>query len=61
VDFVNINITCKGISVGDYDKDNNMKGKEPTICKKFRRIFKICTTLNRKAKLKEKEDNKKMI
>ena len=27
--------------VGDYDKDdNNMKGKEPTICKKFRRIFK---------------------
>ena len=26
--------------VGDYDKgDNNMKGKEPTICKKFRRIF----------------------
>ena len=26
--------------VGDYDKsNNNMKGKEPTICKKFRRIF----------------------
>ncbi len=26
--------------VGDYDKgDNNMKGNEPTICKKFRRIF----------------------
>ena len=26
--------------VGDYDKgDNNMNGKEPTICKKFRRIF----------------------
>ena len=26
--------------IGDYDKgDNNMKGKEPTICKKFRRIF----------------------
>jgi hypothetical protein len=26
--------------VGDYDKgDHNMKGKEPTICKKFRRIF----------------------
>ena len=24
----------------DYDKcDNNMKVKEPTICKKFRRIF----------------------
>jgi hypothetical protein len=27
--------------MGDYDKgDNNMKGVEPTICKKFRRIFK---------------------
>jgi hypothetical protein len=27
--------------LGDYDKcDNNMKGKEPTICKKIRRIFK---------------------
>jgi hypothetical protein len=26
--------------IGDYDKsDSNMKGKEPTICKKFRRIF----------------------
>ena len=26
--------------VGNYDKgNNNMKGKEPTICKKFRRIF----------------------
>jgi transposase len=26
--------------MGDYDKsDYNMKGKEPTICKKFRRIF----------------------
>ena len=26
--------------VGDYDKcDNNMKAKEPTICKKFRIIF----------------------
>ena len=25
---------------GDYDKgDYNMKGKEPVICKKFRRIF----------------------
>ena len=27
--------------MGDWDKgDYNMKGKEPTICKKFRRIFK---------------------
>jgi len=27
--------------MGDFDKgDYNMKGKEPTICKKFRRIFK---------------------
>lgn len=27
--------------MGDYDKgDNNMKGVEPTICKKFRKIFK---------------------
>jgi len=27
--------------IGDWDKgDYNMKGKEPTICKKFRRIFK---------------------
>ena len=27
--------------LGDYDKgDYNMKGVEPTICKKFRRIFK---------------------
>ena len=27
--------------MGDYDKGNhNMRGKEPTICKKFRRIFK---------------------
>jgi hypothetical protein len=26
--------------MGDYDKcDYNMKGKEPVICKKFRRIF----------------------
>ncbi len=26
--------------MGDYDKGNyNMKGKEPVICKKFRRIF----------------------
>ena len=25
--------------MGDYDKGENMKGKEPTICKKFRRIF----------------------
>ena len=26
--------------MGDYDKgNNNMKGKEPVICKKFRRIF----------------------
>ena len=29
------------IVFGDYDKGNyNMKGKEPSICKKFRRIFK---------------------
>ncbi len=28
------------IVMGDYDKENNhMKGKEPTICKRFRRIF----------------------
>jgi hypothetical protein len=27
--------------IGDWDKgDYNMKGKEPTICKKIRRIFK---------------------
>ena len=26
--------------MGDYDKGENMKGKEPVICKKFRRIFK---------------------
>jgi transposase len=27
--------------MGDWDKGNyNMKGKEPTICKKFRKIFK---------------------
>lgn len=27
--------------MGDYDKGaHNMRGKEPTICKKFRRIFK---------------------
>ena len=27
--------------MGDYDKgDHNMKGVEPVICKKFRRIFK---------------------
>jgi hypothetical protein len=26
--------------MGDWDKGENMKGKEPTICKKFRRIFK---------------------
>ena len=25
--------------MGDWDKGENMKGKEPTICKKFRRIF----------------------
>jgi hypothetical protein len=25
--------------MGDYDKGENMKGKEPVICKKFRRIF----------------------
>ena len=29
------------VVMGDYDKgSNNMKGKEPTICKKFRRLFK---------------------
>lgn len=29
------------IVMGDYDKgNNNMRNKEPTICKKFRRIFK---------------------
>jgi transposase len=29
------------IVIGDYDKgDSNMKGKEPAICKKLRRIFK---------------------
>ncbi len=25
--------------MGDYDKGEHMKGKEPTICKRFRRIF----------------------
>ena len=25
--------------MGDYDKNEHMKGVEPTICKKFRRIF----------------------
>jgi hypothetical protein len=25
--------------MGDYDKGENMRGKEPVICKKFRRIF----------------------
>jgi len=29
------------IAIGDYDKENNnMSGLEPTICKKFRKIFK---------------------
>jgi hypothetical protein len=28
------------IAYGDYSKDHNMKGLEPTINKKFRRIFK---------------------
>ena len=29
------------VVMGDYDKGaNNMKGKEPTICKKIRRLFK---------------------
>jgi hypothetical protein len=29
------------VVMGDYDKgSHNMKGKEPTICKKFRRLFK---------------------
>ena len=29
------------VIMGDYDKgSNNMRGKEPTICKKFRRLFK---------------------
>jgi hypothetical protein len=29
------------IAMGDYDKgNNNMNGLEPTICKKFRKIFK---------------------
>ena len=29
------------IVMGDFDKGNyNMKGKEPAICKKFRRLFK---------------------
>lgn len=27
------------IIMGDYDKKDNIKGKEPTICKKFRKIF----------------------
>ena len=27
------------VVMGDYDKGTNMKGKEPVICKKFRRIF----------------------
>jgi hypothetical protein len=26
--------------MGDFDKGDNMKGKEPVICKKFRKIFK---------------------
>jgi len=29
------------VVIGDYDKgSHNMRGKEPTICKKFRRLFK---------------------
>lgn len=28
------------IVMGDYDKGENTQDKEPTICKKFRRIFK---------------------
>lgn len=27
------------IVMGDYDKGENMRGKEPTICKRFRRLF----------------------
>jgi hypothetical protein len=27
------------VIMGDYDKEKNMKGKEPTICKKLRKIF----------------------
>ena len=27
------------VIMGDYDKENNMKGKEPVICKRFRKIF----------------------